>query len=210
MAPLISTEIGDEQSTDDRALISPSVEPAVGWLRYLAEHWWGVVLPLLGISMIVTGYQKWEERKAPERVVTLFVEALRKGDRATVLKLLTPQQSVAARENLGLWVEDWGPTPNLNFKILGCQIDRDFAIVHLCLIEDGYMIKPEVGLDRLADGRWRIAEISNLSIDPRWFEEQRKKNATADEKLAQELESVLKDQPGVLVERESYDHPRRL
>lgn len=178
-------------------------------LYFLRRRWW-VLLAGCGLMLVYSGYRSWAMAREPELVVRQFVEALKRGDQATALTLLTTDQQLAARQTSSQHLADWVPSPDLRCVVRRTECTEDFAVVHVALVEQGYVLNPEILLDRSPEGAWRIAAIGNLQMDPRWVREEQKRHAEADERLAQDLESTLRNRPGVLVEREGAAHTRRL
>lgn len=163
-----------------------------------------------GVAIALTGYQRWTDRRQPEIVVGKFVDALKSGDQEAALELLAGTQEAAARQSVAKHIADWVPSPDLRCVVQRVEISDDFAVVQVSLIEQGYALQPEIALDRDASGNWKISAIGKVQADPRWTRDQRQRQAEADERLARDLESSLKDLPGVLVERERTTSTRRL
>lgn len=177
--------------------------------RSLLSRWWWLVAGV-GAAVALVGFQRFSGVSEPERVVREFVEAIRSGDHAAALNLLAPEQAAAARLVPVGESREWDPSPDLRCKIERVEESGDFAVIDVSLVEHGYALKPEISLSRDAQGAWKIVEIGNLQIDPRWVRQQQQVQAEADERLARDLESSLKNRPGVMVERDVESGKRRL
>ena len=154
----------------------------------------------LGVFFIFAGVRRWSADQAPKHVIAALAEAIRDGNPEAARQLLAPRTAGSRRM---LNVVDWTPSPGLEYRIHKLEVFGDIARAELWLADVGYVIKPEITLEQLTDGDWKITDISKMEVDPRWLEAERQQQAVADERLAQELNTALRERPGVIVERET-------
>ena len=159
-------------------------------------------LVVSGIALIVSGTQKWLEKREVVAVVHSLMTALKKGDRQTVHSLLPPNHPELSDRSKGNQNPDfWSPDPNLSYKIHDSWINGDIATVIVRIQKDGYRLQPTIHLKRSQTARWKIHDIENLQVDPRWYDQLKAQSREEGEQTARELEELLKGKPGIVIER---------
>jgi hypothetical protein len=159
-------------------------------------------LVVSGIALIVSGTQKWLEKREVVTVVHSLMTALIKGDRRTVHSLLPPNHpelSNRFKENQN--PDIWSGDPDLSYKIHDSRINGDKATVIVRIQKAGYQLQPTIHLIRSETARWKISDIENLQVDPRWYDQLIAQSRAEGEQAARELEELLKGKPGVVIER---------
>ena len=159
-------------------------------------------LVVSGIALIVSGTQKWLEKREVVAVVHSLMTALKKGDRQTVHSLLSPNHpELSDRSNENQNPDIWSLDPDLSYKIYDSRINGDKATVIVRIQKAGYRLQPTIHLIRSKTARWKIHDIENLQVDPRWYDQLEAQSRAEGEQSARELEKLLKGKPGVVIER---------
>ncbi len=155
-----------------------------------------------GIALIVSGTQKWLEKREAVAVVHSLMTALKEGDRHRVHSLLPPNHPELSDRSKGNQNPDiWSPDPDLTYKIHDSRIDADKAVVIVRIQKAGYRLQPTIHLIRSKTARWKINHIEDLQVDPRWYDQLKAQSRAEAEQTARELEELLKGKPGIVIER---------
>jgi len=155
-----------------------------------------------GIALIISGTQKWLEKREAVAVVHSLMTALKDGDRQRVHSLLPPNHPELSDRSKGNQNSDiWSSDPDLSYKIHDSRLYGDTAIVIVRIQKDGYQLQPAITLKRTKTARWKIHDIENLQVDPRWYDRLEAQSRAEGEQTSQELERLLKGKPGVVIER---------
>ena len=159
-------------------------------------------LVVSGIALIVSGTQKWHENREVVAVVHSLMTSLKKGDRQAVHSLLPPNHPELSDRSKGIQSPDiWSPDPDLTYKIHDSRINGDKAVVIVRIQKAGYRLQPTIHLIRSKTARWKINDIENLQVDPRWYDQLEAQSRAEGEQTARELEKLLKEKPGIVIER---------
>ena len=159
-------------------------------------------LVVTGIALIVSGTQKWLEKREVVAVVHSLMTALIKGDRQAIHSLLPPNHpELFDRSNGNQNPEIWSPDPGLSYKIHDSRINGDKATVIVRIQKAGYRLQPTIHLIRSKTARWKINDIENLQVDPRWYDQLEAQSRAEGEQAARELEELLKGKRGIVIER---------
>jgi len=120
-------------------------------------------LTIAGLLLVVSGAQKWLDQRATRKVLGSFIVALKEGDREQALALLDSQQrdDVEARTR-GDNADSWTPHRNLKYRIHHVEISGNRAVAELWIEKEGFVIQPQVHLNRTDTSLWKISHIENL------------------------------------------------
>lgn len=178
-------------------------------LHRLKGRWWIPLLFAVGGIMMISGVRRWLLERGPRTTIDAFVTALQSSDRAAADRLIVPEPGTETGLLQTTSDSTWRSAPDLKHRIHKLHVTGDFAIAEVWLAEYGYIVKPELTLERQPDATWRITRIDHVEIDPRWLADERRRRAESNEMLAKELDKALNGRPGVLVERDVPSDIRR-
>jgi hypothetical protein len=157
-------------------------------------------LVALGLWLIALGVQRWLDHRQAASIVEQFLHALLEGNRDGVLAHLGPnlREELEARSATSAFRV---PHPGVQHRIRRIEIAGDRAAAHLWIAREGFVLQPLVRLHRSPTGRWQVAGVENVRIDPLWLDLEAARSRLANEQLAEQLSEALKDRPDVSVER---------
>jgi len=114
---------------------------------------------LVALGVLATACARTDPAEEARAAVTAFVEAGKRGDRETILDLL----SVTDRQQAGDvdWTPLIAPNPELEYWVQGAIVDGELASVRLELEEAGESHGLDVQLVR-EEGEWRVAQERTL------------------------------------------------
>ena len=174
----------------------------------MLRRWITIAVAAVAVLLIARGVQKWLDHHSAKQVVVGFVTALKEGNAEAALSLLNPLQRDTFESKLAQMTGDeefWTADPEFEFRIHHVDVDGDDAVAHVWIDKQGYVLKPMIHLHRNDLNRWKIGQIENLEIDPRWEDRRYERAKQQGRDLAAELEDALGDQSGVDVERVQLD-----
>ena len=159
-------------------------------------------LVVSGIALIIAGTQKWLEKREVTAVVHSLMASLKKGDRQAIRSLLPPDHPELSDRPKGNQNHDiWSPDPDMSYKIHDSWINGNKATVIVRIQKAGFQLRPTIHLVLSETARWKINDIENLQIDPRWYDLLEAQSREEGEQTAQEFEKLLKGKPGIVIER---------
>jgi hypothetical protein len=160
------------------------------------------LLIVSGIALIISGTQRWLEKREVTAVVHSLMTSLKKGDRQAVHSLLPPDHPELSHHPQGNQNPDvWLPDPDMRYKIHDSWINGDQATVIVRIQKSGFQLRPTIHLKRSETARWKINDIENLQVDPRWYDLLEAQSRIEGEETAREIEELLKGKPGIAIER---------
>ncbi|MFQ5730349.1 MAG: hypothetical protein ACE5KM_00180 [Planctomycetaceae bacterium] len=163
-----------------------------------------LLLAVAGGWLLLTGIQRWLDRRAAQDVVNGFLTAIRDGDRDAALSHLEADRreevEAAFQSSAG---GEWAPLSGIAWRINEFAIDGDSARAKLFIEKDGFVLEPVMHLVRTATSSWKVLRIEDLQADPRWQDLKREAARIEGDETARELADALKGQPGVSVQRPS-------
>lgn len=159
-------------------------------------------LILFGVALIITGTQRWLERREVAGTVHTLMTALKKGDRQSLLSLLPPNHpELVGHPEERQPPEFWSPDPDFTYEIHDISIVGSRATAIVRILRDGFQIKPSIHLVKSKTAQWKLSSIKDLATDPRWQDLKRAQSRDNGKETAEELEELFKGQPGIKIER---------
>ena len=155
-------------------------------------------LGVAGLFLLGLGGQRWFDQQNAVKTVELFLKAQQAGNRQLALGFLHTKQRDAAERNGKLAGTALG---KFTFRVHHVELNGKNAVVQLWIESEGYVIKPKFHLERGRSNSWKITDVTDVSVDPLWQDQQVDKVKAADEQLARELAKALEHRPGVKLER---------
>ena len=165
------------------------------------KRWWTVVT-VCGVLMIGIGLCL-PSGAGPEGTLAAFAEALRRGDQSAAAGLLVPEYELIAREDFLRLGSPWEPTAKLKYRVQSLQIDGDTALAEVWLSDSQFSIWPKFTLVKLNSGKWRIREIGDVRVDPRWETYVRDRQRAEGEAIALEIARRLGTVPDPIAQKPS-------
>jgi len=174
------------------------------------------LLIVVGIGLCGYGLYTCWKTPSPTETVTRFLEAVQAGDQAGAIACLSSTQRALAEKRMHPEGAPWAPSPDLEYKIQKVEISGRRAAVHVILSEDGFKLRPVFDLLYSDEDGWKISEIRSLDVDPAWTrtmreqqEQEARRRAEQDARLAEELAKALEGVPGAMVKRADFYEPLR-
>lgn len=157
---------------------------------------------LIGGWLVVIGVQSWLDQRAAMAVVNGFLHAVEEGDRETALSFL----EASRRDEIAPGLSDpdspvWLPTPGVQHRINEFAIDGDTAAAKVWIEKDSFLLEPVIRLQRVETGSWKIVEIEQLTIDPKWEQLVKQRAQNADQETNRELQDALNGRAGTSITR---------
>jgi hypothetical protein len=148
-------------------------------------------LALLSMPYILRGTAAWRQDDLVRDFVVRFFQDVAAGRRDAALASLSDEYRSTLKTENQFSTAAWKATEGVSVQVLAVQRQADRAIVQVSVTRNGYSVKPTVQLQRSHDGRWEIAGIEGVDVDPRWTRRQEREAAEAGEQLADELAEKL-------------------
>ena len=162
--------------------------PVGGWLFRIGL----VLLAIVAAPFLYRGLLAWRADGAARATAESFFQALADNRKNAAFELLAADYRRQVEQDWQPGFDDsWQKSDGLTIRTLKSAVTNDRAEVQVSISKGGFSIKPRLKLQRLAAGGWRITEITQADVDPRWKRYQDQEAQQADESAAQELQQQL-------------------
>ncbi len=162
--------------------------PVGGWLFRIGL----ALLAIVAAPFLYRGILHWRADDAARATAESFFQALADNRKSDAFQLLASDYRRQIEQDWQPGFNDsWQKSDGLTIRTLQSAVTNDQADVQVSISKDGFSIKPRLKLQRSPVGHWRIMEITQADVDPRWKRYQEREAEQADESTARELQQQL-------------------